>query len=366
MKRTIDNRHNYVMYLAIIIIFSIWFNLIFFSFNYKSNLSHKTCCKLTGKDAIVDSTIYDVGGTDLGIIIKHNNRYCFLFGDTFSTSSMTGNWRSNTMAISDDTDPSDGIVINSWISEPDNFFAKELISSLKIDNVEITCIPTTAISLNGNIYVYYMSVKHWSNIGGVWKCNNSSIALSTDNGQTFSKISNVSWDGNSNFILFSAVQPNNDSDEFIYFLSTPSGRFGDCYLSRVAPLEILNKTAYEYYSNKTLINDPIWSKNENEAIPIFNSPVGEMSIMWNEYLKKWTVFYTDCELSSIVLRVADNLYGSWSDPIIIVDADEYPSLYGSYVHPDFVKNKGEIVYFIMSVFFQYNTYVMSVNLNSLF
>ena len=361
-----NKRGNCGICLVIIIILLLWLAWPFLNPNTESILSHQMHGKLTGQDAISDSTVYGVGGTDLGIIVKHDSQYCFLFGDTFSsTSSMTGNWRSNTMAISDDTDPSDGIAIDSWILEPGTAFAKELIPSLKVDNVEMTCIPTTAVSLNGNLYVYYMSVRHWSDTGGIWTCNNASIAISEDNGQTFSKVSNMSWDGDSNFILFSAVQPNTDSDDFLYFLSTPSGRFGSCYLSRVSPSGILNETAYEYCSSTSSEDEAIWSSSENEAAPIFTSPVGEVSVMWNVYLEKWTAFYTDNEAFSIVLRTADFLWGPWSEPITIVDASEYPSLYGSYVHPDLVENEGETVYFIMSIFSQYNTYVMSVDLSSI-
>jgi len=48
-----------------------------------------------------------------------------------------------------------------------------------------------------------------------------------------------------------------------------------------------------------------------------------------------------------------------------VDASEYPSLYGAFVHPEYVEDNGEVVYFIMSVFSEYNTFVMSVNVSSL-
>ncbi|MFW9919288.1 MAG: DUF4185 domain-containing protein, partial [Candidatus Thorarchaeota archaeon] len=333
--------------------------------NNPTNLPHQMHGQLTGQEAIADSTLYDVGGTDLGIIVKHGTEFLFFFGDTFSTPYLSGNWRSNTMAKSSDTYPSDGITLDEWIVNPTTGLAKELISSLKIDFEEVTCIPTTAVSIDGTLYVYYMSVIHWSEIGGIWTCNNASIAVSTDNGQSFSKIDNISWTGDSNFILFSIVQPYDGLDDYLYLLSTPAGRFGSCYLSRVNPSSILNITEYRYFSGLSPSEEPTWSSAPNDASPIFPSPVGEVSIMWNEYLEKWTVFYTDNEEFSIVLRTADSLWGIWSDPITIVDADEFPSLYGSYTHPDLVENNGEIVYFIMSIFNQYNTFVMSVDLSSL-
>jgi len=349
--------------IIILIVIGLW--LPGFNPDLGSNLPHQMHAQLTGQDATVDSTVFGIGGTDLGIIVKHGTEFFFFFGDTFSSDSMTGNWRSNTLAISTDTTPSNGISLDEWIVDPTTGLAKELISSLKVDNIEKTCIPTTAVSLDGILYVYYMSVKHWSSTGGIWSCNNASIAVSVDDGQNFSKMTNISWEGDSNFILFSAVQPYDESDEYLYLLSTPSGRFGACYLSRVNPTQLLNISEYSYFAGLSSTNLTKWSTEMSDAEPIFPSPVGEVSVMWNEYLNKWTAFYVDNVAFSIVLRTADNLWGAWSEPVTVVYGSEYPSLYGSYVHPEYVEDNGEVVYFIMSIFSEYNTFVMSVNVSSL-
>lgn len=351
----------------IILIALVWIAFPAFMNNTETNLPHQMHAQLTGQDALNDTTAFDVGGTDLGIIVKHNAQYYYIFGDTFSGSNMAGNWRSNTIALSDDADPSNGIMLNNWIITPGTSNAKELISSLKTDNLEMTCIPTTAISYDGNLYIYYMSVKHWSATGGMWECNNASIAVSTDDGQTFTKMSNISWAGDSNFILFGAVQNSqlSSDSEPLYLLATPSGRFGACYLCRVNKSEILNQSAYEYYTGLSTAENPIWNQDYNQAAAILPSPVGEVSVMWNSYLQKWTAFYTDNVDFSIVVRTAENIWGSWSEPYTIVDSTEYPSLYGSFVHPDLVVDNGSTVYFVMSIFSAYNTYVMSVDFTSL-
>lgn len=331
-------------------------------------LPHTYHEQLTGEDALIDSTPYDVNGTDLGIIMKHNSKYYYIFGDTLGCGSYLGNnWRSNTIAFSTDTDPSDGIAINGWIVNPTTGYAKELISSAKIDFVEMTCIPTAAVSYDGNIYIYYMSVNHWALAGGYWDCNNASIAMSTDNGQTFTKIDAISWSGEGNFVQYGVAQTTNtfSSGDYIYLLATPAGRYDACYLCRVLCEDILIQSAYEYYSGKDSMDEPIWDANEAEAETIFSSPVGELSIMWNEFLNKWTTFYFDSIQLAIVVRTADNLWGPWSSSQKIVGAGEYPSLYGSYVHPDLIENNGETVYFVMSIFNLYNTFIMSVDLTPL-
>ncbi|NHJ05161.1 MAG: DUF4185 domain-containing protein [Candidatus Heimdallarchaeota archaeon] len=190
-------------------------------------LPHTYHDQLTGEDALTDSTPYDVNGTNLGIILKHNSKYYYIFGDTMGYGSYLGdNWRSNTMAYSTDTDPSDGIAFDGWILNPTTGYAKELISSAKIDFVEKTCIPTAAVSYDGNIYIYYMSVSHWGVVGGNWDCNNASIAMSTDNGQTFTKIDAISWSGGGNFVQFGVVQTTTTltSVDYLYLLATPAVR----------------------------------------------------------------------------------------------------------------------------------------------
>ncbi len=349
-------------------IFSGSFSFQVVSSSRASSLSHQLHAQLTGASALNDTSLVDVRGTDLGLIFAHQGRHFFVFGDTFGFGSgFASNWRSNTMAYSLDSDPSDGILLRGWITDPLSHNASELISSLKVDYLEMTCIPTTAFSYDDKMFIYYMSVKHWYETGGLWDCNNASIAVSIDNGKTFTKMANISWPGDGNFVQFGWAQPGSllSSDEYLYLLATPAGRFKACYLCRVPFTAILNQFSYEYFSGLDPSGAPQWSSSFTAAHSIFPAPVGELSVMWNAYLQKWTVFYTDNVMLSINIRLADHLWGPWSKPYKIVDASEYPSLYGSFVHPDFVENNGERVYFIMSIFSVYNTFVMSVNLSSL-
>jgi len=94
-------------------------------------------------------------------------------------------------------------------------------------------------------------------------------------------------------------------------------------------------------------------------------PVGELSVMWNEYLQRFVVMYIEHYTATIILRTAKNLWGPWSDAIGVVPFSEYPGLYGSFMHPDLVEDGGRIVYFVMSWWPFYNTYLMAANLTGL-
>ena len=148
-----------------------------FDNNYSDANTVSSVGFVTGKLSINKTTEYDVAGTDLGIMFFHNNKMFFVFGDTFDTlvEPLTG-WRSNVMSFSTDFNASDNIKFDSWVI--DRFYnAKEFISSKKIDGVEITSIPTAAISINSTVYVHYMSVKTWGE-PGEWEVNYSSFAVS--------------------------------------------------------------------------------------------------------------------------------------------------------------------------------------------
>ena len=78
--------------------------------------------KLTGADSINKTERYGVAGTDLGSMFNMDDKTYFVFGDTFGyrPPGMTGGggeqWRSNVMAVSTDSDPSDGITFDGFIS----------------------------------------------------------------------------------------------------------------------------------------------------------------------------------------------------------------------------------------------------------
>lgn len=331
-------------------------------------LPHALICQLTGKDAVNDTTVADVNGTDVGIMVYRGGRMYFVFGDTFGGHGPWPlDWRSNTMAYTVDTDPSNGVPLTGWIANASTGYAVELVSSRKQDNVEITCIPTAVYDSGTCLYLYYMSVKHWSDTGGMWTCNNASIAYSLD-GRTFTKAANVSWPGDSNFIEFGVVHGASDApivDQYVYLLATASGRFHDAYLARVPRTQILNQSAYAYYAGQALGGTPSWSSFMSQAEPVIAGDMGEMSVMWNSYLHKYMLMNLDNSRLVILLRTADAPWGPWSAPSVVVTAREHPGLYAPNVHPQWVEDSGRIVYFTMSLWSEYNVFLMKADLTQL-
>ena len=64
------------------------------------------------------------------------------------------------------------------------------------------------------------------------------------------------------------------------------------------------------------------------------------------------------------MRYADKITGPWSDPLTVASGLSYPQLYGSFIHP-LSKQEGGKLYFIMSMWLPYNTYLMSLDIKGL-
>ncbi len=327
-------------------------------------LPHEMVCQLTGEEATNDTTVVNVFGTDIGLMIVFHDRLHFIFGDTFGPDKW--DWRSNTMAYTDDTDPSDGIVLTGWITDSATHLAKELIHSAKIEDVETTIIPTTAVVVDDCMYVYVMSVTSWGEHGD-WTCNNASIAYTLD-GHTFTEAYNMSWPGDSHFIEWGIIKGGSGapaSGGYLYFLTTGSGRNDSCYLARVQETQILNESSYQYYAGQGASEVPLWTDNHNDAELVLEAPTGEISIMWNTYLEKYMMLNLDDVAKKIYVRTAQSPWGPWSPPRTIISRPEYIGFYAPNIDPILVEDNGRIVYFTMSLWNEYNVYLMKVDLTQL-
>ncbi|MDZ7929221.1 MAG: DUF4185 domain-containing protein [Rhodococcus sp. (in: high G+C Gram-positive bacteria)] len=246
----------------------------------------------------VNNTYNDLAmsGTDLGISWDNGaGQILMAFGDTFGDcSSGNAQWRSNALFRSDKAstnlaqgieigpaDPADntsGAVVRA--GSPN--YAAEIISSAKLPSVEDTTIPTAAIAIGNTQYINYMSVQSWGTPGR-WVTNYSATAKSTDNGQNWSTDpktirvnKGVTIPGFTNVhesqgkFQQSAYVLGRDG-EYLYQFGTPNGRFGDAFVSRVAPNDIENLDAYEY---STQDPDPTkqWSKNIGDTVAIVKGP----------------------------------------------------------------------------------------------
>lgn len=288
---------------------------------------------------------WNVHGTDLGHGFVQGDRLYLVFGDTFGPRG--GDWRSNVMAWVDETTQST-LPFAGMITDEQGW-AAELIPSKKVDGVEMTLIPTHGISIDGRMILHYMSVRTWTKPGR-WETNFAGLAYSDDEGETWQRVTGWRWSGTSNFVQVAFVEDGG----FVYLFGIPTGRFGRVALARVPRDDILRLEAYRYWDGEG------WSENVDDAVPIIQHPVGELSVAWSEYHQVWIMMYHNPGRSAILLRTAKNLVGPWSDERIVTTAVEYPELYAPYILPWEID--GRDVHFTMSMYDPYDVFLMRTTL----
>ncbi|HKR49764.1 MAG TPA: DUF4185 domain-containing protein [Pseudonocardiaceae bacterium] len=319
---------------------------------------------ITGAESInATEARYKIKGTDLGIMwTNEQGRILAAFGDTFGagwagTNSGFANpdkidWRSNTLARTTDRNPADGMSFNNFVTDRPGH-AKELLPSLKRDGVEMTTIPTGGVNIDGRNFLAYMSVRKFTQPGR-WITNHSGVAYSDDDGQTWHDVPSTyrpntpALDEKFQMIAYAR------RDGFIYAFGTPNGRFGAAHVARVRERQLLDNSAYEYWTGSD------WQRGVTAlAVPIVPGPVGELSVRYDETLASWQMMTMDESLGAIVVRLAPQPTGPWSAPITVATSQEYPHLYGGFLNPD---SKGRDIYFTMTQYDRYNVSMMHATL----
>ncbi len=311
-------------------------------------------------------TNYGLTATDLGIIWDattdpEDKKVMIAFGDSyddgwggFGGGGDPEGWRSNVLALSTDTDLSDGLSFSTMITEEgDDSYAKEIIHSEHdtSGSGDFTAIPTAGITVGDRHFIHYMQIRNWG-ANGRWNTNFSEIAYSDDEGQNWTK-SGVKWEATSKFAQAAYVKEGG----YVYMFGTPAGRFDSAYLARVAEVEMLEKEKYEYWDGSEWVQD-----DEAAAVPVIDAPVSELSVAYNSYYDKWIMLYLNENRYAIVMRSSSELTEGWSAETEVATGAEFPGLYGSYIHP--WTNDGRDLFFVMSEWGPYNVVLMKAELDT--
>lgn len=324
--------------------------------------------QMSGASGTTDTAAtWKVTGADLGIMWDNGQgQILTAFGDTFGNWTGPGgggsDWRSNVLLRSSDKDLSDGMSFDSAVTGP-NGEAAELIPSKKQNGVEMTTIPTAGISVGTRQYMAYMSVKEWGP-AGQWWTNYSRIAYSDDNGATWNSTDGPTWENTATASTWDDPTGTQDPfqmvafakrDGYVYMFGTPNGRLGAVSVARVAQNDMLDKNAWRYWDGKA------WSAGPDTiAAPIVAPMNSELSVQYNAYTGKWLMVTLDGKAEgTMLLRTADNPEGPWSEGQGIANAQDYPGLYGGFIHP---WSSGPDLYIAMSQWDPYNVFLVRVQL----
>ena len=357
---------------------------------------------VTGHKANHSTLEWDVDGTDLGIPMyseKEKSLWLF-FGDTFSTPFPSDeNWRGTVIGKTTHFDLNDGFKFNTFVLD-EKGRAKDLIfahHSTQEELYERTKICQGAVEVCGTVYAFYESIRFWGEPGW-WDVNYTGAIKSTDGGATWERVYDLTWVESSTSehakkikelaeqdmtlkpsgynlniqehesSAFGQIYPLDGKDGYIYIYGRYGGRQHGIVCGRVKKdsIELFNE--YEYllgYENE----NPLWVKGSiglkmlnDKEFQIIKAPTSNMSLQYNEYLKKWLCVYYKPGYG-IVMVSSDTPYGPF-DEFEVLLSDEYPFVYGKYIYGGFThqmlnKDNGQIIYLFVS---QWNSEIYGVEL----
>jgi hypothetical protein len=304
-----------------------------------------------------------VHATDLGILWDAGDSGVLVaFGDSYGAGwcghgagPRHADWRCNVLARTPLTEPSEGLVLDSWVEDAPGHAAQVLPRDP--DAREETVIPTAGIAVGGRQYLHAMSVRRWHGPGR-WTTNYSALWSSTDGGRRWER-TGVQWrngprrwwqrwrpDG-SRFQMGALAR----DGEHVLLFGTPHGRFGAAHLARAPETDL---HAWEYFDGGSWVPDP------GAARPVMPAPVAELSVLFHRPSARWLAMTLDEHRAAIVLRSAPSPTGPWSDGEPVVTGRQYPGLYGGHLHP--CSADGDL-YFTMSQWGPYNVRLMRTRLS---
>ena len=340
-----------------------------------------------------DTKQYKVGGCDLGFPLydERNDKLFLLFGDTFQENNFKYDWRSNTMCQVKELDKQGRIIVDHFLSHLENK-AYALSEAHHVDKEELTRIPTGAICVNGVYYFYFFSMHCWKyepdermNMGGLVK--------SVDGGKTWEKVNEVSFlnddvkesakqllnEDNNHQPIPNKIDPSKkinhsftqvfpkEKDGYIYLFAEAGYRNNPLRMGRVKKDKIEDYDSYEYlieYKD----GKPVFKKgdkarllmHEKKTVVVCNAPMGEMSVIYNPYLKKYCLF-SCCSKPSmdskkdepgLYMFYSDNIYGPYNDYLKICAYDDarvnIEGMYAPMTHEKFMKKNGKEMTLLVS------------------
>jgi hypothetical protein len=96
------------------------------------------------------------------------------------------------------------------------------------------------------------------------------------------------------------------------FFGSGNYRESDPYLAFVRTEAVEDRQAWRFFAGLQG-GVPRWSENERDAVSLFSHPcIGELSVTWNAFLKKWLMLYNCTNPRGVNFRTADNPWGPWS------------------------------------------------------
>ncbi|MDP9237546.1 MAG: DUF4185 domain-containing protein [Chloroflexota bacterium] len=294
-------------------------------------------CRLVGDNpSAADATVLGVDGA--ASVVAGGTQY-WLFGDTFRHGP--GGRRDVIpagLATSTDFDGRDCVDLTFKTG------ADGIVTPLFPRADETTAWPDGALVLPDGSIMFYM-VKTYRQSPTEWHVGAIGLGVIPPGSLNGTRLVERIWDASSGFkgTLAGARSPVLVGDDVFVYVNTEAGN----YLAR-APLDHIGEaSAYTYW------NGAGWSAHPGEAEPLWaqESPLPSdngLNVTFNEHMAKWLAVY-NADFQSIKVRLADQPWGPWSQPVTWLDCQalsggHYPYCYSSAIHGELSRDGGSTIY----------------------
>ncbi|MES1242192.1 MAG: DUF4185 domain-containing protein [Acidobacteriota bacterium] len=283
---------------------------------------------------------------------------------------------------------------------PGDALAEQKFQNLK---ATIRAIPVTSVEVGGRLYVWYMASAEDG--CGLTKLHLMGLAASDNSGESFNLVPGGFWGPEPALdtttlprrprMLLGAVR----TGTTIYTYWSHAYRDNDVYVARVPQANVGDPSQYEWYSNDNTWKKPVApARFRGDSRIIFGAAgsgdqrVGEFSIQYNDYIKGYLALYfgtvpPDTEHTGLYFRIAKNPWGPFllSNSLQLTSVNRadwkrkvqlpsgplcfnqiFTGNYGAFHHQLLTKRGGRDVFFVISSWGHYNSFLMKLEIDPRF
>lgn len=344
-------------------------------------------------------------GTDLGISVPGPfGSIFFLFGDSAENRDIQRAKGADSVAYTIDADPDDCLQL-TFMLKPDGGYKPPVLLDQVTGDIPLGLweVPTGGFFWNGNAYVTFQVDAGGEPYRPRRSVMGRDASIVTEE-LAFTRLYDFDPD---RFLNIASVLIGEDwtpSAAPIRVLYFGTGRYRGADNVHLAQASLASVETGDrlYLGSINAAGDPVWTEQPSAAIGMFspaNAPcMGELSVTWNRYLRKWLMLYSCASPRGINFRVADHAWGPWSTPALLFDprvdggycefihdqmpcppgspnprddlraggTDAYGGEYGAYMIDAFTRGNAETrvttIYFTMSTWNPYQVVLMKSTL----
>jgi len=176
--------------------------------------------------------------------------------------------------------------------------------------------PVDGVSVGNRMYLYHSDAV---------AMGRTVVAVSDDDGRNFTLLYTVPTD---HFINVSVSKVNladwpgfpEAAGEGLVLFGSGSYRASNVRLAFQPAAGIDSPNTLRYFAGLDGAGSPTWSVNEADSIDLFDQPcVGELSVGWNKFIRRWVMLYNCGNPRGINFRTARQPWGPWSTPQVLFD-----------------------------------------------